>query len=352
MTKTTSSLPCYDPARSYEWNYEHVPPPVEVDVPPMPGAWSFCGLPVDSPLGIPAGPLLNGRWILYYASMGFDVLTYKTVRSRERACYELPNLQPVDNQPLTGSEAAVAASTRMAGSWAVSYGMPSRAPDVWRADIESTRHRLARGKLLSVSVVGTVQEGWSIEDLARDYAHCARWAVESGADCVEANFSCPNVATCDGQLYQDHASARLVTATIRQAIGRVPLVIKVGHVTSRESAEELVRAIGNQASALSMVNTVATTVRSADGTLMFAGQRRGIAGDAIREVSLVQTRLFADVIRHRGLATQIVGVGGIATAADVEQRLAAGAHAVQLATAAMLDPSVGLAIRRDIVVKP
>ena len=42
----------------------------------------------------------------------------------------------------------------------------------------------------------------------RDYAQCARWAVESGADCVEANFSCPNVATCDGQLYQDARQAR------------------------------------------------------------------------------------------------------------------------------------------------
>jgi dihydroorotate dehydrogenase len=279
--------------------------------------------------------------------MGFDVLTYKTVRSRERACYELPNLQPVASEPLTGSEAAVAASRQMAGSWAVSFGMPSRAPDVWRADIERTRRRLPRGKLLSVSVVGTVQEGWSIEDLARDYAQCARWAVESGADNVEANFSCPNVATCDGQLYQDHASARLVSETIRQAIGCVPLVIKVGHVTSRETAEELVQAIGDQVSALSMVNTVATTVRSADGTLMFAGQRRGIAGDVIREVSLAQTRLFADVIRQRGSSVQIVGVGGIATAADVHSRLAAGAHAVHLATAAMLDPSVGLAIRRE-----
>ena len=40
---------------------------------PLPGDWDFCGLPVDSPLGVPAGPLLNGDWCLYYASLGFDV---------------------------------------------------------------------------------------------------------------------------------------------------------------------------------------------------------------------------------------------------------------------------------------
>ena len=50
-------------------------------------------------------------------------------------------------------------------------------------------------KLLVVSVVGTVQDGWSMDDLADDYARCARWAVESGADAVETNFSCPSRAS-------------------------------------------------------------------------------------------------------------------------------------------------------------
>src|SRR6188474_1794120 len=95
MGAMSNVLVGYDRSKSYEWNYEHVPMPVDMQVPVVPGEWQFCGLPVDSPLGIPAGPLLNGRWILYYASLGFDVLTYKTVRSRERASYALPNLQPV-----------------------------------------------------------------------------------------------------------------------------------------------------------------------------------------------------------------------------------------------------------------
>jgi dihydroorotate dehydrogenase len=253
----------------------------------------------------------------------------------------------------------------MQGAWAVSFGMPSRPPDVWRADIEATRRRLPRGKLLSVSVVGTVQEGWSIEDLAGDYARCARWAIQSGADCVEANFSCPNVSTCDGQLYQDTAGARLVAQRLREAIGRVPLIIKIGHITRREAAEELLDAVGSHVDALAMVNTVATTVQR-DGELLFDGQRRGIAGTAIRQASLEQVRLFAGLIRQRrGLAhfaesseqnvpvpLSAAGVGGIATADDVKAHLAAGAQAVHLATAAMLDPAVGLAIRRGVSMNP
>src|SRR5690606_12427536 len=106
------------------------------------------------------GPLLNGRWCLYYAGLGFDVLTYKTVRSRARACYPLPNLQPVRCGMLDGGESELPTAPAMQGSWAVSFGMPSRDPEVWRADVQWTRRRLPPGKILVVSVVGTMEEGW------------------------------------------------------------------------------------------------------------------------------------------------------------------------------------------------
>ena len=68
----TNQLPRYDRSQTYLWNYDHAPQPVEMDIPAVRGEWTFCGLPVGSPLGVPAGPLLNGKWILYYASLGFD----------------------------------------------------------------------------------------------------------------------------------------------------------------------------------------------------------------------------------------------------------------------------------------
>src|SRR5436309_15166635 len=102
--KGAGAFPRYDIRRTYDWNYDRAPEPAEVDVPQVHGEWTFCSLPVASPLGIPAGPLLNGRWLLYYASLGFDVLTYKTVRSVHRDCYALPNLQPVRCGQLHGAE--------------------------------------------------------------------------------------------------------------------------------------------------------------------------------------------------------------------------------------------------------
>lgn len=337
----------YDLTRTYRWNYDNAPDPVDVDVPVIGGEWTFCGRKVSSPLGIPAGPLLNGTWVLYYASLGFDVLTYKTVRSSHRECYDLPNLVPVKTGQLTGREERLVESNSMGGSWAVSFGMPSADPSLWRRDIEKTRRRLATGKLLSVSVVGTVQSGWSIDDLAADYAQCARWAVEAGADTIETNFSCPNVETCDGQLYQNPAEAAIVAEAVRQAVGDRPLILKIGHMTASEDAEELLEAVGPFTTAIAMTNSVATTVQGKSGSLLFDGQQRGICGEATFDASLQQTSLFSELIHQRGGTLRIISVGGVLTASHVRSCLEAGAEAVHIATAAMLDPMMALKIRSD-----
>lgn len=347
MTAETETLPRYDITRDYRWNYDHAPDPVQIDIPPMSGEWSFLGRRVNSPLGIPAGPLLNGKWILYYASLGFDVLTYKTVRSVHRECYPLPNLLPVRAGQLRGGEQELPADNEMSGSWAVSFGMPSMEPDVWRRDIEWTRNRLDRDNVLSVSVVATAQPGWTIDELADDYARCARWAVESGADCIETNFSCPNVCSRDGQLYQEPAPAGIVARRVREAIGRTPYLLKIGHFTDRESAARLLEAVAPFADGLAMTNSVAATVRDADGKILFDGQKRGICGDATRTASVAQVRLFAELMRDWDRPLALVGVGGARTADHVRQYLDAGAEAVHIATAAMVDPLVACRIREE-----
>ena len=338
-------LPVYDRLRSYEWNYDHPPHPVPLDLPPMPGVWQFCGLPVGAPLGVPAGPLLNGRWWLYYASLGFDELTYKTVRSRPRECYPLPNLQPVRCGQLHGGEQDLPACDAMDETWAVANGMPSQPPAVWQSDIQWTRDRLDSAKVLSVSVVGTMQADWTIDDLAADYAWCARAAVDSGADVVETNFSCPNVATCDGQLYQHAADASHCAAAVRDAIGTTPYLVKIGHVESAEGADRLLAALAPFVDGLVMTNSIAATVVDQRGERLFDGQKRGICGGAIRDASLAQTRLFGQRLPNAGEPLQLIGVGGVFTAAHVRAYLDAGATAVHVATAAMTHPDVALAIR-------
>ena len=341
------TFPNYNREQSYDWNYKNVPAAVCLEIKDIPGTFDFCGLPVRSPLGMPAGPLLNGRWCLYYASLGFDVVTYKTVRNVQRDCYPLPNLVPVMTADLFGGEGTVPADHHMNGSWAVSYGMPSQNPDVWQADIADTRRQLPPDKVLSVSVVGTVQPDWTLEQLAEDYALCAKLAIESGADCVEANFSCPNVSTCDGQLYQNPMDCGLVVQTIRQAIGDIPLIGKIGRLQDAQESQRLVEQLHPYVDALAMTNSIATRVRHDDGELMFQGEQRGICGKATLEASVDQTQQMSSIIDEHGFQVQLIGVGGVSCVEDVHRYMEAGAHAVHIATAAMTNPEVALEIRNQ-----
>ena len=240
---SSKTWPRYRADQSYAWNYNHAPVAApRVEIPEMTGDWSFAGRSIASPLGVAAGPLLNGAWCRYYAALGFDILTYKTVRSGERACYPSPNLAPVSCGQLTGEERLVEQAPEMDDSWAVSFGMPSQSPESWSRDFRATREAMPPEKVLVVSVVGTVQPGWGVEQLAEDYAECAATAAAAGADAVEANLSCPNVSTVDGSLYRDPASTATVAQALRAAIGQTPLILKIGRLANRDEAAALVDA--------------------------------------------------------------------------------------------------------------
>jgi dihydroorotate dehydrogenase len=104
--------------------------------------------------------------------------------------------------------------------------------------------------------------------------------------------------------------------------------------------------VAPHANALVMVNCISAAVMNAEERPLFDGQKRGIAGESIRQAALDQVRLLARIIRQHNLKLRIVGVGGIATAQHVRAHLEAGSEAVQLATAAMLEPLLGLNLRR------
>src|SRR5665213_3188471 len=91
--------PFYDPARSYLDNFNHGPSGlfVDPDTPPPIGdpQYSFLGHKVYEPFGIPAGPLLNSRFVNAALDMGFDIPVYKTVRTRKYASHPSPNVLTV-----------------------------------------------------------------------------------------------------------------------------------------------------------------------------------------------------------------------------------------------------------------
>lgn len=351
----------YQPLRSYDWNYLNAPEytseqnekllRVSENLARLPAHSKYAGIDVRRPISVAAGPLLNGHWCLAYAALGFEVVTYKTVRTVERACFPRPNLLPVANTALGQLGQTVPMQRQMRGSWAVSFGMPSRTPDEWQRDIAWTRNLLPPTHQLAVSVVGTVEAGSTLQELADDYARCACWAASAGADLIEMNFSCPNVCSDDGQLFQYPDRAAVVAECVANRLEHLgysgPLLAKIGYLDEDELLFGLADGLRGVTTGCVMCNSIPARVVDSSGKLLFEGQSRGICGEGTRPLSVSQTRRFAanELGRSDGLLT--LGVGGIRSSKDVHEYRDAGAESVQVATVSMLD--VDLASQLDLV---
>lgn len=344
----------YDIHRTWEENAARGPtlPPLSAGaaLPEVPGK-TLLGLPVRSRIGIAAGLLLNSRWLAPYAQRGFDLLTYKTVRSSARPCYPLPNWVFVEDDgapegPVYVIDQPTGDPDRL--SSAVCFGMPSLAPDAWRADVRTARSALAPGQILIVSVVGTPGESPRLDALAEDFARCAGWAAAAGAHVIEANLSCPNVCSAEGTLYLDPVASREVVQATRAAIGRTPLLLKVGHFPDPASLRAFAHAIAGLASGITLVNGISRPVLRRDGTPAFGPDFRvaGVLGRAIHEPSVAAVRDLRALIRSEGLPLELAAVGGASTVADFADFFDAGADAVLCGSSPMYLPDLALEVRR------
>jgi dihydroorotate dehydrogenase len=121
----------------------------------------------------------------------------------------------------------------------------------------------------------------------------------------------------------------------------------MANATPLKWAAAFVAAAGRHATALSTVNSISATVETDRGEAAFHGSSRGIGGECVRDRCQAELAMLAAVARAEATGLRLIGVGGVSTAEDVRQRLAAGAHSVQVATAAMLDPFVAVRIREQ-----
>jgi dihydroorotate dehydrogenase len=340
--------------RSYAWNYEHGPslPRPRPRVPATP-LKELLGFRVRSRVGISAGILLNSRWIERYSRLGFDVLTYKTVRSARRPCYPLPNWLHVEPPPGAGSIAEGDPILRVRrgapppprdSTSAVCFGMPSMAPEVWRSDVLRARKALGRGQILVVSVVGTPAAGAGEDALIEDFVLCARWAAAAGAHCVEANYSCPNVTSAEGSIYQDPGASGRLTRALRDALPSTPFLIKAGHFETVDRLRAFVRVVRGVADALVIVNGISRRVVGRGGKPAFPGHERvGILGRALHGPAVEAVR---DTVAIAGARLPVLAVGGVLGEEDAAEFFTAGAAAVLSGSGAALDPLLAIRLKR------
>jgi dihydroorotate dehydrogenase (NAD+) catalytic subunit len=342
--------PTWDPARSFQWHYHHGPlldgmPHGELPQQPV----TFLSWQLRLPLGVAAGPLANARFVAAYARLGYSLLTYKSVRSRAWEAHPAPILGLVRPDGRAGRSSATryvvdGTASRLSPaelSSANSVGLPSPSPEEWRADVRRARESLGQGQVLIVSVVGTPEPGGSAEQLADDFARCARWAGEAGADIIEVNLSCPNVHDGRGDVYLDPSLSELVVSATRAAIGHVPLSAKLGYYADVALLRTVLAHIRPYVDALTLINAIKRPVIAADGHPYFPGagrERAGIGGAAIRALALGNVRSAVTFLREQGSGIPVIAVGGVTAPGHVDEYLALGAAAVALGTSAIWQP--------------
>lgn len=155
-----------------------------------------------------------------------------------------------------------------------------------------------------------------------------------GVHGIELNISCPNIKEGGITFGCDVSATHQVIGAVRK-VTTLPLIPKLTpNVTSVASFAKAAEEAG--ADAISLVNTfLAMAIDVETRRPKLANVMGGLSGPAIRPIAVRMVFECAKVVR-----IPIIGMGGIATAADVIEFLIAGATAVQVGTANFVDPFI------------
>ena len=164
-----------------------------------------------------------------------------------------------------------------------------------------------------------------------EYAETAR-LLDGQVDGVEVNISCPNVRLGGLAFGVDPEATRAVVRAVRRAT-RLPVIVKLSpNVTDVTVFARIAEEEG--ADAVSLINTILGMEIDVERRRPRLGAGMGgLSGPAVRPVALRMVYQTA-----RAVSVPVIGMGGIASAEDAVAFLLAGASAVAVGTAALVDP--------------
>jgi dihydroorotate dehydrogenase len=353
---TRLHVPIYDPSMSYQDNFDRGPFGEFADAIRIAQAGTlqhnFLGHPVYAPFGVPAGPLLNGKFVKAALDKGFDIPVYKTVRTRRVSCHAWPNVLAVEVEgDLTLDKTRLVAKEEYAEPLSItnSFGVPSFDPDFWQPDMADAAAHASPGQVVVGSYQGTKSERGGAADYIADFVLGARLMRETGVKIVELNLSCPNEGT-SALLCFDVERSREIVEAVKNVLGEIPLLIKVAYYPDDAAVEKLVRAVCAAVSGIVAINTISAEIVDEQGQQALPGAgrlRSGVCGRSIKWAGLEMTSRLHRVREAVGVDFAIVGVGGVSDAADYEEYRQAGADAVMAATAMMWNPQLAQQIKRE-----
>lgn len=166
-----------------------------------------------------------------------------------------------------------------------------------------------------------------------EYAEmAARLDGVAGISGIEVNISCPNVKKGGQEFGSDPQSAARVTQAVRKATS-LPTWVKLTPNTADIVAIALA-VVEAGADALVLVNTLkGMAIDLKTGRPVLGNITGGLSGPALKPVALRMVYEVAGVVKE----IPLIGSGGILTASDALEFFLAGASAVQIGTANLID---------------
>ena len=171
--------------------------------------------------------------------------------------------------------------------------------------------------------------GFAVEDYAYT---CEKLDSEEQIGWFEVNISCPNVHGGGLAFGTNAKNAEAVTKAVKKVTNK-PVYIKLSpNVTDITEIAKACEAAG--ADGLSLINTLlGMRIDLKTKKPILANKMGGFSGPAIKPVALRMVYQVYDAVK-----IPIIGMGGISTAEDVIEMMLAGATAVQVGAANLVEP--------------
>ena len=178
--------------------------------------------------------------------------------------------------------------------------------------------------------------GFSVEDYAYT---CELLDQQDQVGWLEVNVSCPNVHGGGMSFGTDPAAAADVTKAVKKVTNK-PVIIKLSpNVTDIVSIAKACEDAG--ADGISLINTMlGMRIDLRTKKPIIANKMGGFSGSAIFPVALRMVYQVANAV-----TIPVVGMGGVSSAEDVIEMMLAGATAVEIGAANLVNPY----ICRDII---
>ena len=195
-------------------------------------------------------------------------------------------------------------------------------------------------KIYGGCVIANVS-GFSIDEYV---AACRKADACEGVDIIEVNVSCPNVHNGGMAFGTSAEQAAEVTCAVKAAV-RKPVFIKLSpNVTDIVSIAKACEAAG--ADGLTLINTLlGMRININTGSPVIANRMGGFSGPAVFPVAVRMVYQVAQAV-----SIPVMGCGGVSTAEEAIEMIMAGASAVQVGSANLVDPMACHNIARDLPV--